>query len=151
MTNKTNEAYHDVFKFIEQKSFKLEPSLCMTDYEDGMRSAIKKMWPNCDVRGCKFHYKQAIIRRCKTDRILKELLEKSPLARKIKRMLMSIPLLPAERILEGFQIIKDLAKEKKMSLKFADLFSYFENYWLRKVRLNRFKKSYIKRHQLFMY
>lgn len=137
MTNKTTEAYQDVFKFIEAQSFKVQPSLVMTDYEEALRNAIKNVWPNCDIRGCEFHYKQAINRRCRTDPILKELLKKSFSARKIKRMLMSIPLLPANKILEGYKIIQDFAKEKKMDRQFAELFLYFERQWLRKVKFTK--------------
>lgn len=134
MTNKTTEAYEEVFKFIEAESFKLEPSSCMTDYEEALRGAIKNVWPNCDIRGYEFHYKQAINRRCKADPILRELLKKSFMARKIKRMLMSIPLLPANKILEGYKIIPNFAKEKKLDRQFAKLFLYFERQWLRKVK-----------------
>lgn len=44
MTKKTKKAYLAVFKYIEDKLFKLKPAQFMTDYEDGMRSAIRKYW-----------------------------------------------------------------------------------------------------------
>lgn len=136
MTNKTTEAYQEVFAFIEDKlQFKLEPSLCMTDYEEALRSAVRNYWPACDLRGCQFHYKQAVQRKCKADPTLKELLKKSPVARKIKKMLMNIVLLPADKTLEGYKIIQNFAKKKKMNGQFADLFLYFERQWLRQVSL----------------
>lgn len=134
MTNKTIEAYQDVFKFVEEKSFKLEPALCMTDYEDALRSAIKSHWSSCEIRGCEFHFKQAIQRRCRTDPKLKGLLKKSSLARKIKYMLMSIALLPANKIVEGYKIVQAFAKKKEMDGAFAELLLYFEKQWLREVR-----------------
>lgn len=141
MTKKTTEAYLDVFDFIEQ-FFKLEPAVSMTDFEDGMRIAIRIRWPNCDLRGCEFHYKYAINRRCKADTNLKFLLENNANARKIKNMLHSIPLLPKNRILEGYKAVKLWAKNRKLHVKMADLFSYYERQWLCEVRdfvtLNKF-------------
>lgn len=136
MTNKTIEAYQDVFKFIEAKSFELNPASIMSDYEEGMRIAIKNTWPNCDIRGCLFHYKQAIQRRCNADPILRRLLKlkNSFNARKIKNMLMNIPHLPEDKIMEGYESVRDFAKKKKLYAKFEELFSYFERQWLCQVR-----------------
>lgn len=133
MTNKTIEAYEDVFKFIEDNLFKLEPELLMTDFEGAMRTAIKKFWPNCKICGCWFHFKQAVLRKCNTLPGIKALLKKSFHARKIKYMLMSIPLLPEDKIEEGYQSIKDYATKWKLAEKFAELFSYFERQWLKEV------------------
>lgn len=48
----------------------------------------------------------------------------------IRRMLMSIPLLPADRIDEGFRAIISFAKQKRLFKRLVDLFNYFERYWL---------------------
>lgn len=136
MTNKTIDAYMDVFKFIEENSFELKPASIMSDYEDAMRAAIKKCWPNCDIRGCWFHLKQAVQRRCKADPNLKQLLKKNFNARKIKNMLANIPLLPEDKITEGYECVRAFAKEKKLSAEFGELFSYFERQWLREVRFS---------------
>lgn len=136
MTNKTIEAYQDVFKFIEKRLFMMQPSLCMTDYEEGLRSAIKNIWPNCKIRGCEFHLKQAVNRRCKTLPELKHTLKKSFLARKIKKMLMSVPLLPENKIMDGYEAVCNYAIKKKLHVRFAELFSYFERQWLREVRFH---------------
>lgn len=134
MTNKTIGAYEDLFKYIEEKLFKIEPALFMTDFEDAMRTAIKNHWPNCKIGGCLFHFKQAVLRKCKSLPGMKALLKKSFHARKIKFFLMSIPLLPENKIKEGYQSIQNYAKKWKLDAQFAGLFSYFERQWLREVR-----------------
>lgn len=64
----------------------------------------------------------------------KSVLKRSHNARKLKKMLGNIPLLPENRIVEGFTSIEDFAQEKRFINPFADLFSYFERYWLKQVR-----------------
>lgn len=133
MTRKTSEAYVAVFEFIERNLLELKPVLFMTDYEDGMRSAIRKRWPNVQIRGCWFHLKRAINRKCRSFG-LKRTMDQNPNARKVREMLVSIPLLPSTQIHEGYNSIKKFARGKQLGKRFANLFSYFERYWLKQVR-----------------
>lgn len=105
----------------------------MTDYEDGMRLAIKKQWPKAAIHGCWFHYKRAINRKCRSFG-MKRILDKNANARKVKEMLMNIPLLSSEQIHEGYANIKEFAAQKRVERCFAELFGYFERYWLKQVR-----------------
>lgn len=105
----------------------------MTDYEDGMRLGIRRRWPNVRVRGCLFHFKQAINR--KTKKLgMKRFLDKNINAREVKAMLANIPLLPSTQIVTGFSAVKIYATEKNVDKNFAKLFTYFGNYWLQQVR-----------------
>lgn len=133
MNRKTPECYGSAFQFIEQKFLALEPSTIMTDYEDGLRKAIRKHWPGVDIRGCWWHLKRAVHKKCMAIGMGK-LLNKSAEARLIKRMLTNIPLLPADLIKEGFNSVKEYAAKKKMIRNFDEVFTYFENYWLKQVR-----------------
>lgn len=133
MSRKTSECYMAVFQFIERKLFKLEPAIFMTDYEEGMRMAIKKCWPNVDLRGCWCHFKRAIHRKCMSIGMAK-LFKKSAEARIIKRMLSNIPLLPQQYIEEGYASVKVYARKKKMFEQFQEVFEYVEQYWLKQVR-----------------
>lgn len=137
MTNKTTQAYEDVFKFVNERLFPMQPSISMTDYEHALRNAIKNIWPNCEIRGCEFHFKQAINRKCKTFPDLRILLKNSFFARKTKKMLMNIAQLPASQIMQGLEAVRIYANKWKLSTQFAELFSYFERQWLREVRFFR--------------
>lgn len=129
MTRKTTQSYVALFKYIEENIFELEPTEFMTDYEDGMRLAIKTRWPTVKIRGCWFHYSQAILRKCRK-LSMNTLLRKSANARAVKRQIASLPLLPADKIREGFKAIKLTAAKKRVSLRFGRLFKYVESYWL---------------------
>lgn len=131
MTRKTTECYIAVFEFIERNLFKLKPAEFMTDFEDGMRKAIKKRWPKAKIRGCWFHLCRAIERRYRKLGLHKL---KRTNGKKIKKMLMNIPLLPENMIMEGFFSIIAFAKRKRLFKHFARLFSYFSRYWLNQVK-----------------
>lgn len=131
MSRKTTESYMAVFDFVEQKIMKLDPSSFMSDYEDGLRSAIRQYWPGVPIYGCWSHFKYAVKRNCNS-LAPKKLFEKNGVAREIKRMLQNIPLLPEELIIDGFNEIKSYAQKKKLSKSLDPIFKYFENYWLKK-------------------
>lgn len=133
MTKKTKKAYLAVFKYIEDKLFKLKPAQFMTDYEDGMRSAIRKYWSsNVTIRGCFFHFCQAILRRCRKLGMVR-FLKNSENGRRIQKSLMSLPLLPADSIQEGYESIKHFTRENNLWSNFSPLFAYFDRYWLIQV------------------
>lgn len=132
MTRKTTKAYIAVFKYIEEKLFKLKPSQFMTDYEEGMRSAIRKYWSNVSIRGCFFHFCRAILKRCRKLGMVK-FLRRNPTGKRIQKSIMSLPLLPADRIMEGYENIKNFTRECGLWKKFSAIFNYFDQYWLPQV------------------
>nr|CAD7579353.1 unnamed protein product [Timema californicum] len=48
-------------------------------------------------------------------------------------MLMVLPLLPPDKILEGLAEVKMMARENRLAEEFARLFRYIKNYWINKV------------------
>lgn len=129
MTRKTSKSYTAVFEFIENKLFKLQPAKFMTDYEDGMRLAIRTHWPNAEIHGCWFHLIRAVIRRANKSG-MKHLLMYNDNAKIIMKGLISIPLLPAHRIQEGYECILQFTRKKKLQKRFTHLLAYFSRYWL---------------------
>lgn len=132
-TRKTAECYAAVFKYIAKNLFKMRPNQIMTDYEGGLRAAVRKCWPSANLRGCWFQYCKAISKRCRKNNMAK-LLRKDPEAKRIQKALMSLPLLPADQIINGYKCIKTFARREKLFQRFSSLFKYFEGYWLKQVR-----------------
>lgn len=60
MTNKTAECYTAVFNFIKNNIFDLKPAIIMTDWETGLRCAIRTCFPNSTLKGCWYHYCAAL-------------------------------------------------------------------------------------------
>lgn len=145
MTRKTTKSYKALFSYIEDQIFEMQPAEFMTDFEDGMRLAIKICWPKVKVRGCWFHYCRAILRRCR-NLGMDKLLKNNENAKAVKRQLAVLPLLPEGQIEEGFKATKKLAAKKKLSKRFGRLFKYVESYWLKsQVKIDISYKSYNER------
>lgn len=126
-----------VFEYIEGTILKLEPSIAMTDYEGGLRKAIKQRWPKVDLRGCWWHHKRAVHKKCISFGMAK-FFNSSAEARLIKRMLTNIPLLPIESIREGFNCVVKYAHQKNLFEPFQQVFAYYERFWLNQVCINSF-------------
>lgn len=129
MTHKTSQCYNAVFKFVEEKVMELKPKSFMTDWEEGLRKSLRECWPNATIRGCWWHYKRAINKKC-MNAGLRGVLNKSYEARKVKKMLGNIPLLPKELIVEGYKGVKNYARKKNLTKSFRKVFTYYEQYWL---------------------
>lgn len=133
MLHRTAASYSHVFRFIEERVFKLEPNEFITDFEPGMRKAISESYPAAKLRGCWYHYSSALRKK-----ILKlglhQLFKSNENARKIKKMMMSLPLLPAEHFAEGYQHVQNQAREWKLFGKFKAFFKYYGKFWVNQVQ-----------------
>lgn len=142
MSNKNCENYSAVFKYIEKNVFNLEPESFMTDFEAGMRAAVRKCYPNVALHGCWFHFCSAI-RKKSLQLGYHDLITTNSQAKFIQKAMMSIPLLPANDIENGYLYIKEKADENKLSSEFQKMFDYFDSYWLVEVRISIKKNPFI--------
>lgn len=133
MTHKTKKCYLAVLKYIKAKVFDPEAAEFMTDFETGMRSAIKKCFPSAIIRGCWYHYVAAWRKRMRMMGMTK-LLKENKNAKKLKKMLMNFPLLPAELFENGYKFIKEQANSWKLFHSFKKFFAYFERQWIYEVK-----------------
>lgn len=131
MTSKSQQCYAALFEFIETHIFHMEPNEIITDFEDGLRNAIRNQWPEVILRGCWYHYSVCI---CKKFIALGlgTLLKTNRFARQIKSMILCLPLLPVPLFNEGLNFIKKRAKNRGLSARLNPFFNYF-NYWAKQV------------------
>lgn len=52
MDRKTNGIYTALLQYIKDNVFDLDPSLFITDYEQGMRQAVNSVYPQTKTLGC---------------------------------------------------------------------------------------------------
>lgn len=105
MTRKTSACYKHVFRLIEKKVMKLQTSEFITDFEQGMRKAISKMYAKATLRGCWYHYSAAVNKKVK-QLDLNKLMKINNSANTIKKMVLNLPLLPASQFMIGYRYIK---------------------------------------------
>lgn len=135
--SKSQECYAALFKYIEEHVFEMQPDEIITDFEDGLRAAIRKEWTDVILRGCWYHYCVCI---CKQFLKLSmgQLLKTNANARRLKNMILCLPLLPAELFDQGLEYIKTQAVKTRLSKRFSSFFTYF-NYWVNQVKYFLFR------------
>lgn len=137
MSGKTARLYDQVFEFIEKEQLFIisQNAHFMLDFETGLRKAIAKRYPKATVNGCWYHYEASLRRKFRSLHMLRIIADDDD-ANKLYRKLLSLPLLPAEYIETGYELIKIEANKKALNKCFKRFFSYFEGFWLEMVTFN---------------
>lgn len=52
MNSKKQKCYEAILRYIEEKVIKLNPKSFHTDYEAGLRAALRTVYANVQLRGC---------------------------------------------------------------------------------------------------
>lgn len=141
MSNRTAESYQAVIKYIEENIFQLEPASLMTEWELGMRKALKICYPGCILRGCWYHYCSSLRKKC-IKHGLDCLLKTNESAKRISQQFMSLTLLPKEHFQTGLNYIKRLSPDYQLSVAFRSFLSYL-NFWVRQVHLCQYHATTI--------
>lgn len=131
MSRKTTVAYAHIFNYIENNIITLRCHSMMTDYEVAFRKALRELHTDIVLNGCWFHFCQAIRRKAMTIKVLSALLRTGDVTtKKLFFKFMALPLLPANKIEEGFQLLKIETAEIPEFQEFVD---YFDKQWMQKV------------------
>lgn len=132
MTRKTKTAYIALFEYIESNICHLDPSSFMTDFESGMRNAIRHVYPACNLRGCYFHYTQAIRKKGRKIPGFFEAIVKDKAMHRLFRKFLVLPLLPSDKIKSAFDRLEYAAQS--FGTTFDEFIKYFKMQWIILVR-----------------
>lgn len=133
MTAKKKILYKKIFSFLRD-NFNLNPKKSMSDFEAGMRNAIKETWEDCVLLGCDFHFKQALRRKMSSISGLKGHISRNIYAANVLKLFMSLPFLPQKFIAQGFSEIVLYQRRHHQSHKFLKFNKYFVRTWLHSIR-----------------
>lgn len=139
MTSKSYNCYLSVLEYIERHIFQMKPDEIITDFEGGMRKAIKSIYPNSILRGCWYHFCCAVSRNFNSFG-LRQLLTSNASVKMIKYKILSLPLLPKKYFYEGYNQIQREVKEYNLNSNFQPFFDYFK-YWLNEVHYIQLKNE----------
>lgn len=126
MQDKKKSSYTAIFKFIRDE-YKFNITDAMVDFELGLKNALLETYPDAKLRGCWFHFAQALVRQ------LHKMPSKIRYRPDIKdqiRKLIALPLLPDDKIKEAYHLIKNEIISRPLNNArehFKDFFVYFEN------------------------
>ena len=106
MSGKKKRDYKAVLKAVREL---LPENICLqevlVDFEAALWGALAAMFPGVSVKGCFFHWKQAVWRKIQETGLQPAYMEKSDVFQ-LLRNLMALPLLPSEVIGPMFQSLR---------------------------------------------
>ena len=98
----------------------------MTDFELALRNSIREAFPQCTLKGCWFHYTQAVVRKMRTVGLSGERDSNEEFKTWLGSVLV-VPLLPAARITEAY----DMLLRKDFGLSVTPFKEYINSFWKR--------------------
>lgn len=109
LPGKTKEIYMLVLRIIRQacedRGYPIRWNMGMGDYETGFRSAFRQLFPHVELRGCFFHFCQAVFKFVAARRPLRNLYTRPDQQqfqfKLLIRDLMALALLPVDEVVAG--------------------------------------------------
>lgn len=153
MSNKKTSTHVDIFQFIEKNVVALQPTTFMTDYESAMRNAIRRVYSigvdRIPIKGCWFHFTQAVRRRSRGIADMSAGLRDNKRANETFNKFLVLPLVPRDRILEAFKVLKEEANE--LAGLFTEFLEYYEQQWMIRVSISIYYKRILNNQQKRVY
>lgn len=131
LNNKSEKTYKHLFQFIDSNLFKFHAFSFRSDFEKGLRNALKTVFPTAKIWGCWFHYIRAIKRRAAKIPNFTANLNKTKTLYQIFTKFFVLPLLKPDDIVLAFENLKNQAKQHPI---FSPFIKYFEKQWIKMVK-----------------
>lgn len=140
MSHKSQVCYEHVFTYLNENVFELTCISFTTDYENAMRNALQKLFPDVRRYACYFHFCQAVKKHAWQTNGLVALIRSSSEARSVYYRLLCLPLLPPQHITNMFSELKKEANQIKFDgvdvrLVFRPFLKYFQRQWIVRVSI----------------
>lgn len=108
-----------------------KPKRAMADFEKGMRSALTEVFIDIELDGCNFHLLQAMHRKAASLNGLSTKLNGKTLHHLILVMFMRLSLLPIDRLMAGFDALKEYIESKpQIASDYEEFMLYFHRTWI---------------------
>lgn len=132
MTSRKMKLYKRIYRYVKD-NLNLIPKRFTSDYEYAMRGAAVKVWPEIEMSGCTFHYRQAIRKN-----YMKKILHKKTTHKRILRMIFNLQMLSSSKIYLGsIQVLREQYRLDVMG-DFLHMNKYYFDYWLKKITPRKF-------------
>ncbi|XP_053695357.1 uncharacterized protein LOC128742889 [Sabethes cyaneus] len=130
MTAKSHSGFAAIFAYVrEQLGAAISPSVILTEANDVMHNALEITFPEATVKVYWHHYTTAVLNRMRQLGLSRETAKGHPSSG--LRMLLVVPLLPANYMTPGLEALKKWMNEKNIFTHgFCRLCDYVEQSWL---------------------
>ncbi|VDH91609.1 Hypothetical predicted protein [Mytilus galloprovincialis] len=124
MSRKKTKDYKPILECLKRKIGVLHVEGFCLDFEKGAWKAIRHIFPNASIKGCAFHFGQAIWRKVQ-DLGLKTTYSSRGVEYRYIRTLMALPFLPHSDIRPAFNTLKERANSQELK----ELVVYISSTW----------------------
>lgn len=133
MTSKTASAYSAIFNYIrENLAAYVTPTVIMSNFDVDIQSALAYTFPEATVKGYWYEYTNALIAHMKSVGMYGDKCRDHMAS--CVRMLLVLPLLPAEYLAPGVNAIRKWAQEKQIfTVQLSQVCVHIEQKWLRTI------------------
>ncbi|KAG5666705.1 hypothetical protein PVAND_014720 [Polypedilum vanderplanki] len=147
MNSRSQSDYQALFDQIRygvfsQGNVSRVPTVAMVDFEQAIRKALVNVWPLINVRGCYFHYSQAIRRKALNFTELSRKITRSSEHKTILNLFKQLSLLPINRVQVAYNTLLDYIQSKPLVAKdFESFIDYFNKTWFKRYSLEDWNVS----------
>lgn len=133
MTAKTSSAYSAIFAYIRNNLAPfVTPTIIISNFDADIQSALALTFPEATIKGYWYEYTNALINHMKSVGMQGDKCRAH--VGSCVRMLLVLPLLPAEYLAPGVNAIRQWAQEKQIfTVHLAQVCLYIEQKWLRTI------------------
>jgi hypothetical protein len=133
INKKSQEIYKLIFSYLHGTlAPKLRPEEIVTDYEAALYYALGEVYLESHIGGSVFYYTQNLYKKICSLNLSREL-ETNSCFRNIYHMILMLPLLPVNTILDGLSNIELQATEMGQAELASPIFEYVKSQWITKV------------------
>lgn len=133
VNKKTTDIFRKIFTYLHDVLAPLlRPSEIITDFEASVYYALSETYVNSHIGGSVFYFAQNLYKKiCSLN--LSQDLETNSYFRNVYHMLLMLPLLPVNTILDGLDNIEGQAKTMGLAVLTRPLFQYIRKQWISTV------------------
>ncbi|CAH0563624.1 unnamed protein product [Brassicogethes aeneus] len=133
VSKNTQEIYKKVMEYLHDfLAPDLRPDEIVTDYESNLYYALGETYLDSHIGGSVFYYTQNLYKKICNLNLARDL-ESNSYFRNIYHMLLMLPLLPVNTIVDGLNNIEIQARDLGLSEVTTSLFEYVRSQWIAKV------------------
>ena len=123
LPGKTEVLYTDFFDHLDSLA-QSDPQSILCDYEKGLHNALHSIVPSATIRGCYFHFKQALGRKMQAFELVPEYKVLASPVRKWFKIIGALPFVEPSTVDVWPDIVNSVPSEMH------EFISYFERTWL---------------------
>ncbi|XP_030745880.1 uncharacterized protein LOC115874745 [Sitophilus oryzae] len=130
MERKTKRLYDAVFAYLLTTFPNFVNETVITDYEVALIDSLRASYPQASLRGCFFHFCQAVLRKAKMLGVHRQINDNEN-GRILLRKYFALPLLPPNMIVRAFESLQD--DNAELNDIFRELHVYVRRQWIERI------------------